>query len=157
MLQRAGPCRCRIHFYLWRSSSRAAQRSRCLSAAAMDKNALPGNHLQRKEKERDSWKLFHWVFTRFFTGHSAFHPESCFTGCSLDFSLDILLFILHFSYTNFTALLQLLSKDWGVKSVQAKTLSLVPLTLDCAAFVHVRLSANSRDWAGGQQQRWIEP
>lgn len=73
MLRRAGPCKHHTRFYPWRSSSRAARRSRCLSVAAMERNALAGDHLQRKEKERDSCKVFHWVFTGYFTGYSAFH------------------------------------------------------------------------------------
>lgn len=115
MLRRADPCRRHTHFYLWRSSSRAARRSHCRSAAATDRKALVGNHLQRKEKERDSCR----------------------------FSLGILLFNFHFNSTHFKVLFQLLSKDWGIKSVQAKTLSLVSLLLGWTSFGHVRLSTNS--------------
>lgn len=69
MLQRAGPCRRHTRSCPWRSSSTAAQRTHCPSAAAMDRNALLGHQLQRKEKERGSF-LFDCVY---FSEYSAFH------------------------------------------------------------------------------------
>ena len=75
-LRRAGPCRHRTRSYPWQSSSRAAQRSRCPSVAAMDRNALAGNHFQRKQKEKCSCKLFHWVFTGYSAFHSAFQLQA---------------------------------------------------------------------------------
>lgn len=71
VLQRAGRCRRHTRSYLWQSSSTAAQRTRCPPDAATDRNALAGNHLQRKEKERDSFKLFDWIV----------HWIFCFSFC----------------------------------------------------------------------------
>lgn len=66
MPRRAGPCRCHTRSRPWRSSSRAAQRTRCPAGAAMDRNALVGNQLQRKEKGTPSSSLtghlnIHWI------------------------------------------------------------------------------------------------